>query len=212
MTASKEETERPALAEAGMDSGYPSLDEITSAFQRLDNAHEPTETHGILCAFMCAGARMRAEAWISSLVGENAGARDASFNAAKAHLRHLFKLTQQGLEEEEFGFDLLLPEEETDLYVRIEAFSLWCQGFISGLNLAGVNLKSQDIQQVQEAIDDLVKFSCLQYDEEDPEDEANERAYQELVEYARVAVMLLYTERAQLVHNRLSVRGNQTVH
>jgi yecA family protein len=191
---------------------YPSLIEVTESLERLDNHQEPAETHGLLCAFLCAGAKMRVEAWVSSLVGENVGARDVSFNQAKTHLRHLFKLTLDGLEDGDFGFDLLLPEDDVELYVRIESFSLWCQGFVSGLNLAGVSIKSQEIQQVQEAIDDLVKFSCLQYDEEDPEDESNEKAYSELVEYARVAVMLLYAEREHLVHNRFSVRGNQTVH
>ena len=191
---------------------YPSLIEVTESLERLDNHQEPAETHGLLCAFLCAGAKMRVEAWVSSLVGENVGARDVSFNHAKTHLRHLFKLTLDGLEDGDFGFDLLLPEDDVELYVRIESFSLWCQGFVSDLNLAGVSIKSQEIQQVQEAIDDLVKFSCLQYDEEDPEDESNEKAYSELVEYARVAVMLLYAEREHLVHNRFSVRGNQTVH
>ena len=213
MVTTRKNPELAALAEGEKGSLYPSLSQITTALNRLDNQYDPMETHGILCAFLCAGARMRVEAWISSLVGENAGARDASFNEAKGHLRDLFKLTLQGLEEDDFGFDLLLPsDDENDLYVRIEAFSLWCQGFVSGLSLAGVNLKSQEIPQIQEAIDDLVKFSCLQYDEEDPEDEANEKAYSELVEYARIAVMLLYTERDQLLHNRLSVRGNHTIH
>ncbi len=200
------------FAEGQRRSRYPALGEVTSALTRLDNANEATETHGILCAFLCAGAKIRVEAWISSLVGENAGARDASFNQAKSHLRQVFKSTQEGLEEGEFEFELLLPDDDTDLYARIEAFSLWCQGFISGLNLAGVNLKSQEIQATQEAIDDLVKFSCLEYDEEDPDDESNERAYSELVEYARVAVMLLYTEREHLAHKRLSVQGNNTIH
>jgi yecA family protein len=207
-------TELRELAEAVQPghASYPSLIQITDSLERLDNHQEPTETHGLLCAFLCAGAKMRVEAWISSLVGEQAGIRDESFNQAKTHLRHLFKLTQNGLEDGDFGFDLLLPEDDVELYVRIESFSLWCQGFVSGLNLAGVSLKSQEIQQVQEAIDDLVNFSCLQYDEEDPEDEANEKAYSELVEYARVAVMLLYAEKDHLIHNRFSVRGNQTVH
>jgi uncharacterized protein YgfB (UPF0149 family) len=49
-------------------------------------------------------------------------------------------------------------------------------------------------EESREALQDLVKMSCLAYDEEESGDSDDEAAYTELLEYARTAVMLLYED------------------
>ena len=77
--------------------------------------------------------------------------------------------------------------------MRIDALAMWCQGFLSGLGLMEIDYSKGSLE-VQEAIADLIDMSRLQYDDEITGKEDEERAYMELVEYTKVAVLLIHSE------------------
>ena len=191
---------------------FPTFHKVSKALRDLNSSVDPAETHGLLTALFCAQAQMYIDAWVSSLVNEKVDRRALKIRKASDVLKQLFENTMESLKDDEYSFKLLLPADSESFLVRIEAFSQWCQGFVVGLNLAGVELKNQKNADIQEAIDDLVNFSCLRYDEEEEGDEEAEQAYAELVEYARVAVMLIYSDKENLIPNRIENTGNETLH
>lgn len=190
----------------------PNFDSVSQALKVFGALGNSSEIHGLLTALFCASAKIRLEGWIASLMSQKSEIKDTDMEGAKQALHNLFEKTEESLSDAEFSFHILVPDDSESFETRIEHFAYWCQGFIAGLNLVGVQLKDQTIPEVQEAIDDLVKFSCLRYDEEEAGNEESEQAYNELIEYARVAILLIYTEREQIIGTQFEVSGNDTVH
>jgi uncharacterized protein len=137
---------------------------------------------------------LRKNAWLDSLLSQPVDHDDRVTQTAIEVLDQLFVETQRRLYSSDFEFELLLPDDEASLEERIEALSSWCQGFVSGLNLIGINLDTLSGEAPQEALRDMLKMSCLAYDQEESGNAEDEAAYIELLEYARAAVMLLYEE------------------
>lgn len=107
----------------------------------------------------------------------------------QAILERLFEATRLQLDEFDFSFDLLLPEDEAALIERAAALSAWCEGFLLGLGYG-----SKDAEwpgECTEILRDLVEISAL-----DPEasGEADEEAYSELAEYVRVGAQVIRSE------------------
>lgn len=91
----------------------------------------------------------------------------------------------------EYGFDLLLPGEEADLGDRVEALGARCRGFLGGFGL-GTATAAQLSDEAREAIEDLARIARAELSFEDDEDDAN--ALEEIIEFVRVAVLLLHSE------------------
>lgn len=104
---------------------------------------------------------------------------------------------------------LLLPLDETPLSYRLEALSDWCEGFLEGIQIAEAT--GSDLTLSQNSLDivkDIESISSLNADEVSTEE--NEKYYLELVEFLRVAVLLLaetqdeptevQTEEARILH------------
>jgi uncharacterized protein YgfB (UPF0149 family) len=88
---------------------------------------------------------------------------------------------------------LLLPGDETALAERAVALGQWCQGFLAGFgqNAGGLELSVE----AKEVLQDLVAISQVQDALEESED--GESDYMEVMEYLRVAPLLLFTELAK---------------
>jgi uncharacterized protein YgfB (UPF0149 family) len=84
---------------------------------------------------------------------------------------------------------LLLPTDDAPLADRAAALGQWCQGFHGfGLNAGGKDL-SDDAKEV---LQDLAAISQVQEALEESED--GEGDYMEVMEYLRVAPLLLFSE------------------
>ncbi len=118
---------------------------------------------------------------------------DVVAEAALKVLSNMYQATKAQFLAHDMQFDLLLPSDEEKFYVRIDALAMWCQGFLSGLGLMEINY-TKGSAEVQEAITDLIDMSRLQYDGEITGQEEEEKAYTELVEYTKVAVLLIHSE------------------
>jgi uncharacterized protein YgfB (UPF0149 family) len=94
---------------------------------------------------------------------------------------------------EDFGFQLLLPDDTAGLGARIEALASWCQGFLLGISHGGVS----DIQalpgELPEIVEDFLNIARAENFELENEEE-DEAAYMELLEYVRVGVQLFWEE------------------
>ena len=119
---------------------------------------------------------------------------------AQETLLALFTINQSWFAEHQDNFIMVLPEEDAPMEIRIEALAMWCQGFLTGLHLLEDKLKDQVAEDVAEALEDLTNMACLAYDDEQENDEASQKAYVELTEFARVAVLMVQSHFMQKTH------------
>lgn len=108
----------------------------------------------------------------------------------RALFKNLYDISTQQLQDENMGIDLLLPDDEVSLSYRLETLIDWCEGFLQGIQLADTfqpNVVS--LPKAQAILKDIDAMRELHCDEVSTEE--NERYYCELIEFIRVAVLLL---------------------
>jgi uncharacterized protein len=171
-------------------------EQLTETLLRLGFSQDAAEFHGALCGALC----VRSPDEIDPLrLLSAAGAPAADALDAEQTLRRLCGQSLEALNSSDMAFSLLLPGDEQALGERVRALSAWCEGFLFGLaTRPGLNLK-QCSGEAQEIIHDFTEFTrAMVFGGED--DEVEENAYTELVEYIRVGAQLVYME----LHERQS--------
>ena len=153
------------------------------------NGHSvsPAELHGHLLGRSCAGAGFDADAWLVEAAELLAGEPQDNVRNALIGLQEMVK---GELTSDDMTVVLLLPTDDAPLTERAAALGQWCQGFLSGvgLNSQGVDLSVEG----QEVLQDLAAIAQVQDALEESED--GESDYMEVMEYLRVAPLLLFTE------------------
>ncbi|MFP4611056.1 MAG: UPF0149 family protein [Thiohalophilus sp.] len=174
-----------------MSQTLPDFDQITDALRALGAESEAAENHGLLCAMLCTMEGVTAGAWLD--IALSGTGRDAPAPEPPGVLVTLFDETRRQFDSDEFDFHLLLPDDEAILAVRVEALGHWCQGFLAGLAVGGIQQPENLPGELPEIIQDMLEISRAEgYElEGDAEDEA---AYAELVEYLRMGVLLFREE------------------
>lgn len=167
-------------------SSLPSFKELNLTLGKTSLKLHPSQVHGLICGVLCGNPNSKA-AWEELITGGD--------EAAKTHdlLQDLYEKSAQHLRDFLFQFQLVMPADSEELPVRAEALTLWCQGFLTGLKLAQVQIVGREPSEVTEAIHDLIEIAKMNY-EEVISSEEDEAAYVELVEFVRVAVILIYQE------------------
>lgn len=164
----------------------PSLLQVTDALQSIASLADASEAHGLICAFYCVNSTMDAKRILEELC-LSSDAKTKPKGEHLATLKRLVKISAQQLADTEYGFELLLPDDEEALSARSIALGHWCEGFLCGLGLAG---KKQFNADQNEALDDLRQIVLV--DKKVVADEESEVAYTELVEYVRMVVIENY--------------------
>lgn len=166
------------------------IDNLKKALDDAEIGQHPVEVHGALVGLICGGVEQNSHAWVAPLMDlMNDG---KPLEASLAHLiSELYQDTVARLTDFEFGFTLLLPEEEVPLSHRVEALSLWTQSFLTGIAIIQPKL-NQASEDVREVIRDLAEIAQVEFDV--AEDEESEAAYAELQEFVRMAAILCYSE------------------
>lgn len=119
-------------------------------------------------------------------------------------------VTQKQFEDAEFGVQLLLPGDESDLATRADCLGQWCHGFLTGFGSAGISGDKPMSADVSDAVRDLAAIVQIGGDEESEEGEAGEVNFMEIVEYVRIAAMTVHAECAHLPG--LSADKSSTLH
>lgn len=166
-------------------------DELADALARLGYSQDAAEYHGALCGALCVQIADAIDL-AAVLAADDA---QAPFGDAPAHqcLQRLRDESAQALESSESTFAPLLPDDDAPLAERARTLAEWCQGFLYGLASRGDLDLSAVAPEVREMVSDLVQFShATSADNEDQEIEEN--AYAELVEYIRVGAQLIFME------------------
>lgn len=164
------------------------FDELSSALRDAHSEVAAAEAHGIICGAVCAPTGTP-DRWQPLIVG----APESDGNTVAELLNSVYRQTHASLDEESFGFALLIPDDSCALPERIEGLADWCRGFVLGLAAGGV----EDIRRLPgdapEVVSDFAAIAEMSADGES-EDLQQERALAEIEEYVRVGVQVIYEE------------------
>lgn len=182
----------------------PSITELPDSAALDDALHaagvaiDPSELHGSLCGYLSGGGQDDAGDWLQRLALDVDRAP-----VPGGALDQLRTATLAQFEAQDFDFQLLLPSDDAPLADRADALIAWCNGFLGGLGLAAPASDALS-GEATEALQDIgrIAASDLAYEET----EADEDALAEIVEFVRVAALLLHgdivlgTHRKRLLH------------
>lgn len=166
--------------------------ELEKALTRAHADVDASEAHGQLCGMLSVSDQIDTDMWISQVLGEY-DPNDLLVDEVRGILTALHDKTREELVAGNFELNVLLGGDDDDLEARVEALSHWCQGFLFGMSAAGVSDVEKLPGDVGEVVRDFLDISRAVYDEES-DDEQNESAYAEVVEYLRVGAMLIHSE------------------
>lgn len=175
-------------------------DRLSDALARLGFSQNAAEYHGALCGALCVKPPEEIDP-LRVLDGESPAAEGGD---PEQLLRRFSGQSLEAFDSPELVFSPLLPDDEEDLTGRVQALSSWCEGFLYGISTGRpLNLKHCS-PELKEIIKDFTEFTHAGLDE-DPENELEETAYAELVEYIRVGAQLVYLElsRADVIEKDL---------
>lgn len=146
------------------------------------------ELQGALCGLLCMDEHASRTGWHSRLF-DDFSPGDEEQQALTA----LFDETIQGLNSPQLAFQLALPGDDAPLSSRLSAMADWCQGLVYGLGTSGMRDDTDLSEDSREYVTDVIKISQVRFDDlEDSEREEND--FEELVEYLRMGLLLLYGE------------------
>ncbi len=168
------------------------------------------EFQGILAGMIAAGVKSNDKKWLSTILDV---ANDGNLlpDEARDQLTELFRESLQAFEQQDALAPILLPGDEYPLVDRLEALSLWCQGFLLGFGLQ-LGSRSTDSNEVAESLQDISEISQLEIEGDDSEE--SQSALLTVTEHIRVAVKMIYLEIVLKGQEQAksSIAGNQTVH
>lgn len=158
--------------------------EVAAAADRMAMASSPAELHGALCGWLAAGGPDKA-AWLAEVLANP----ELPTPEADSALDRLRMVSVEQLNDADFGFELLLPDDGA-LKPRAAALFVWCRAFLGGFGLAVGDKSLSD--DGREALEDLANLASAQLDEAD--DDGDEEALAEIEEYLRMVVLLLHAD------------------
>jgi yecA family protein len=174
-------------------------DTLNDALRRCGASWDAAQAHGLLSSRLAIAGAGGGLDWLQQVL-EGTHESDALRAECVAMLNNLFQETLRQLSERLSEFELLLPDDSDSAPVRTAALAHWCEGFLHGLVSAdhGEVLKQRLAEDpLADIIRDMLQLTRAAVDE-GSDDETNEAAYAEIVEYVRVAAQLTYEELAAL--------------
>ena len=174
-------------------------DALEEALRRCGSTWDAAQSHGLLSGRLAIGGADSGFDWLSQVL-EGTDPANALRAECEAMLGSLFESTYRQFAERLSEFAPLLPDEDDSTAVRATALAHWCEGFLHGLVSGehGDELRERlKAEPLADIIRDMLQITRAAVDE-DCDEESDEAAYVELVEYVRVAAQLAYEELAEL--------------
>jgi uncharacterized protein len=164
------------------------FDELADLFVELKVFSSPSELHGLLCGQLARGENFDENSWLKGAATFLEQERFES-DESKTLLLEMYVTTLQQFMADGFELLMLLPEDDSTIYERAESLGRWCQGFVTGFGVARTRVS----EEARETVEDLEQI--IQIDDEGIEaDEDSEQNLMQLVEYVRMAAIMLYSE------------------
>lgn len=155
----------------------------------------PAGLHGLWCGRLSAGERVESPAgWTYTLkiLGCSAESTPASLTEA---FRRMREFAMGSLGQEDFSFELWLPDDGESCSTRLAALADWSRGYLEGLiSVDGQVLETLSADS-RELVDDIMQIG--EVDTALEESEQDERELYELTEFVKVAVLNIHLEALQ---------------
>jgi hypothetical protein len=153
---------------------------------------EPAEAHGTLAGALCSSRNYGLIEWLREILPDDSPDHAALKGPV---LQNVYDSLVRTLVGNDADFAPLLPDDERPLSERADALSLWCQGFLYGLGSGATSDPGTVSTEAGEIIRDFTEITHVGVDAGD-ENEENETAFAEVLEFVRVGVQLLFVELA----------------
>ncbi len=184
------------LESAGLESVDKSADiesvqfeQLADLFVELGVFASPSELHGLLCGQLAGGVADAEQDWLDRAASYLERKRIDS-EQGKVAMLNLYTWTKQQLQGVGFELELVLPDDETDLSLRAESIGLWCQGFLAAFGVDSLSKLSEEARETVNDFSEIVRIGAEQL--EDCDD--NEQDLMQIIEYVRMATILVYSE------------------
>lgn len=183
----------------------PDITSLDKALMNVDAIMGAAESHGALCGMLCARGSADLSEWVDHVLGEQEQG-NVFLQEVVRQMSELHRYTLEQINDIENSFNLLLPDDDSDLVERTEALAEWCQGFIYGLAAGGINENSELPEDTRELLEDFIEISRAGFESDGGEtSEDDELAYTEILEYVRTGTLLINEELQPL-------QSSQTIH
>jgi yecA family protein len=176
------------------------FDVLEKMLEDVNAGRRAAECHGFICAQICIAGNITEHMLTENLLGD--AAEDMLISECQTQISELVIDVSEQLASPEIELQLILPDDEMSLEIRGIALTEWCQGFLSGLEVAGLDSTEAMSDASKELIDDLYKISRLNTEDLDEYVEQNEHDLMELIEYVRMGAILIYDEFHDLLSNK----------
>lgn len=176
-------------------------DVLDAALKRCGANWDAAQTHGLLAGRLAVVGAPAGPDWLLHVL-EGTDESNEFRGECQTMLDTLYQSTFWQLSERLSEFVPLLPSDDSDAGMRTIALAHWCEGFLHGLVSAqhGDELRERlAAEPLADIIRDMLQITRAEFDEATDE-ETNEAAYTELVEYLRVAAQLAYEELSPYRH------------
>lgn len=171
----------------------PDIISLDNLLDRIDATMAASESHGALCGMLCARGTVELSAWMEHVLGEQADQQnlhDLAHELARMH-----SATLEQINDAVADFHLLLPDDDDDLSLRVDALAGWCQGYVYGLAAGGISEETELPTDSRELLADFIEISRAGMDPGLSQgNEADEIAFVEISEYVRTGVLLINEE------------------
>jgi uncharacterized protein YgfB (UPF0149 family) len=164
---------------------FPSL---SADNQSDDGPASLAELQGALCGLLCMDPHADRTNWSQRLFEDFAPTEEE-----KLDLVHMFDSTIQSLNSLDFDFQLELPDDDAPIASRLSAMADWCHGLTYALGTSGMSNETELSDDCQEYVTDIIKISQVSFDDVEQSEE-EEKNFEELLEYLRMGLFLLYGE------------------
>ena len=164
--------------------------DVVAAWVKTHGVNQyPSEVHGLIAGWICAGSKWDAADRNANLSGWLGIDLD---DEAALMLDGLYKAAEIGLRDDALSFRLLLPPDEIEVNERAAAVSFWCSGFLAGFGMTGRYQEGELSADIKEVMTDLSRIAS--FADAVPEDDENEADLIEISEYVRMSAVLVFTE------------------
>ncbi|RLA08056.1 MAG: hypothetical protein DRQ51_03815 [Gammaproteobacteria bacterium] len=148
---------------------------------------ELSEAHGILTALILGDSDLKFVSWIEEIMsnGIKIDKIEKKYlqSLAKLHIFSVYSLGQQ-----DYSYQLFLPDDNSNLRDRIKNLSFWCDGFMYGIGLTVATNKKKLSSQSDEFLKDVLHV-CRLNDADD--NESDENSFIEICEYIKTGIYIL---------------------
>ncbi len=189
--------------------GSDAFERVEQALEEVGAEFDAAQSHGMLCGMLSAPEPVKPAAWIAQVLVDTQPAGEAA-RVCLTELGALYEHTVRQMEDPNLEFQPLLPDDAAPIGARTHALANWCDGFLYGMGLSALRPDTQLPADVREALRDMGEIAQVEINPEAAEE--NEQAYTQLIEYVRVAALLIMESLRPELKPTVTPKGGRTLH